>query len=293
MEPLRSRVWRTRQSWAFPLRFRSMGFVWDRVSEKWDWCTSLLRTRTLIWVLWSWNVCRLILDSDFCFEKNIGFVFSKLIACHSLDRTRKKWKYSFFAVSGKVKTNIWINIDLRKQLDSWEFFDIFWFEKTNIQIYPIFQMIFNRQKLIVLCVCLPVVRFLMLVPRAWSHAAKIEALIIIMKSSKRGRNFRFQRSQLNLNSSLLKKEMTKYWNKMGNEDTQRKPYVGQVLSDWTYCRIEKRSALRRMFLTQVLENFVCLKSLTSKIYKKASSCVRYTCTWLVINIKDLSFSKPK
>ena len=110
--------------------------------------------------------------------------------------------------------------------------------------------------------------FFMLVPRAWSHAVKIEALIIIMKSSKRGRNFRFQRSQLNLNSSLLKKEMTKYWNKMGNEDTQRKPYVGQVLSDWTYCRIEK-SALRRMFLTQVLENIVCLKSLTSKIYKKS------------------------
>ena len=152
---------------------------------------------------------------------------------------KKNENFRFFAVSGKVKTNIWINIDLRKQLDSWEIFDIFWFEKTNIQIYPIFQMIFNRQKLIVLCVCLAVVRFFMLVPRAWSHAVKIEALIIIMKSSKRGRNFRFQRSQLNLNSSLLKKEMTKYWNKMGNEDTQRKPYVGQVLSDWTYCRIEK------------------------------------------------------
>ena len=27
---------------------------------------------------------------------------------------------------------------------------------------------------------------------------------------------------------------------MGNEDTQRKPYVGQVFSDWTYCRIEKK-----------------------------------------------------
>ena len=26
---------------------------------------------------------------------------------------------------------------------------------------------------------------------------------------------------------------------MGNEDTQRKPYVGQVVSDWTYCRIQK------------------------------------------------------
>ena len=65
----------------------------------------------------------------------------------------KKWKFSFFAVSGKVKTNIWINIDLRKQLDSWDFFDIFWFEKTNIQIHPIFQIISNRQKLIVLYVC--------------------------------------------------------------------------------------------------------------------------------------------
>ena len=65
----------------------------------------------------------------------------------------KNENFRFFAVSGKVKTNIWINIDLRKQLDSWEIFDIFWFEKTNIQIYPIFQMIFNRQKLIVLCLC--------------------------------------------------------------------------------------------------------------------------------------------
>ena len=72
---------------------------------------------------------------------------------------KKNENFRFFAVSGKVKTNIWINIDLRKQLDSWEIFDIFWFEKTNIQIYPIFQMIFNRQKLIVLCVCLAVVRF--------------------------------------------------------------------------------------------------------------------------------------
>ena len=175
----------------------------------------------------------------------------------------KNENFRFFAVSGKVKTNIWINIDLRKQLDSWEIFDIFWFEKTNIQIYPIFQMIFNRQKLIVLCVCLCLGPFFMMMPRAWSHAVKIEALIIIMKSSKRGRNFRFQRSQLNLNSSLLKKEMTKYWNKMGNEDTQRKPYVGQVLSDWTYCRIEKKCALRRMFLTQVLEDESRLKSLTS------------------------------
>ena len=38
-------------------------------------------------------------------------------------------------MSGKVKTNIWINIDPRKQLDSWDFFDIFWFWKNRIQTY--------------------------------------------------------------------------------------------------------------------------------------------------------------
>lgn len=29
------------------------------------------------------------------FRKNIGFVFSKLIACHSLDRTRKNENFRF------------------------------------------------------------------------------------------------------------------------------------------------------------------------------------------------------
>ena len=86
-----------------------------------------------------------------------GFIFSKLIACHSLDRTQE---IRFFAVSGKVKTNIWINIDPRKQLDSWDFFDIFWFWKNRIQTYTliIFQIILNRQKLIVLCACSPSIR---------------------------------------------------------------------------------------------------------------------------------------
>ena len=87
------------------------------------------------------------------FHLKYWICFFKVDCMSFFGQDAKKWKFSFFAVSGKVKTNIWINIDLRKQLDSWDFFDIFWFEKTNIQIHPIFQIISNRQKLIVLYVC--------------------------------------------------------------------------------------------------------------------------------------------
>ena len=71
------------------------------------------------------------------FRKKYWICFFKVDCMSFFGQDAKKWKFSFFAVSGKVKTNIWINIDLRKQLDSWEIFDIFRFEKTNIQIYGI------------------------------------------------------------------------------------------------------------------------------------------------------------